>query len=119
MKKQQNQTRRKLPTQNKVSKDKVLSMIGLAVRAGKVVSGEFSTEKAIQTGKAAVVIVAGDASDNTKKKFTDKCNFYCIPFHIYGTKESLGHAMGKEERASLAIEDISLGQEILKRLEDC
>lgn len=94
-------------------------MIGLATRARKVASGEFSTEKAIQTGKAVVVIVASDSSDNTKKKFSDKCEYYKVPFYIHGTKESLGHAMGKEERASLAVEDISLGQEILKRLEEC
>ena len=47
--------------------DKVLSMLGLAAKAGSVVSGEFSTEKAVKEGKAYLVIVAGDASDNTKK----------------------------------------------------
>ena len=42
-------------------------MIGLAQKAGKVASGEFSTEKAVKTGKAYTVIVADDSSDNTKK----------------------------------------------------
>ena len=35
-------------------------MIGLAQKAGKVASGEFSTEKAVKTGKAYTVIVADD-----------------------------------------------------------
>lgn len=42
-------------------------MIGLAQKAGKVASGEFSTEKAVKEHKAYMVIVADDSSDNTKR----------------------------------------------------
>ena len=48
---------------------KVLGSLGLAMKAGDVVSGEFMTEKAIREGIARLVIVAKDASGNTKKKF--------------------------------------------------
>ncbi len=48
-------------------KDKVLSLLGIAQKAGRVVSGEFSVEKAVKEGKACLVLVAKDASDNTKK----------------------------------------------------
>ena len=41
--------------------NKVHSMIGLATKAGKVVSGEFAVEKAIKDGKAFLVIIAEDA----------------------------------------------------------
>ena len=40
------------------NRQKVLNMIGLATKAGKTVSGEFSTEKAVKTGKAWLVIVS-------------------------------------------------------------
>lgn len=93
-------------------------MISLAARAGNVVSGEFATEKAIQKMKARLVIVSTDASDNTVKKFTDKCDFYKIPIYIYGTKESLAHAMGKEIRASLAITDSGMAEAIRVKLEE-
>ena len=46
---------------------KVLGSLGLAMKAGDVVSGEFMTEKAIREGIAKLVIVAEDASGNTKK----------------------------------------------------
>ena len=49
--------------------NKVLSLIGLATKAGKTVSGEFSTEKSVKTGKGFLALVADDASENTKKKF--------------------------------------------------
>lgn len=52
--------------------DKVLSMLGIAAKSGSVVSGEFSTEKAVKEGRAYLVIVAGDSSDNTKKMFSKK-----------------------------------------------
>ena len=51
--------------------DKVISLLGLAERAGKIASGEFAAEKAVKIGKARLIIVAEDASDNTKKKFSD------------------------------------------------
>ena len=53
---------------------KVLSMLGLAAKAGKVASGEFSTEKEVKSGNACLVIVAEDASDNTKKMFRNMCS---------------------------------------------
>ena len=52
---------------------KELSLLGLAAKAGRVVSGEFATEKAVKAGKARLVLVAGDASDNSRKKFSDMC----------------------------------------------
>ena len=54
---------------------KVLSLVGLATRAGKTVSGEFSTEKSVKTGKSFLVLVAEDASENTRKKFRDMLDF--------------------------------------------
>ena len=46
-------------------------MLGLATRSGNLVSGEFMTEKAVKGRKAFLVIVSREASDNTKKKFTN------------------------------------------------
>ena len=91
--------------------------LGLAQRAGKVASGEFSTEKAVKSKKAFLVVVASDASDNTKKMFSDMCTFYKVPIAFYSDKVSLGHAIGKEFRASLAVLDEGFGKQIQKHLE--
>lgn len=100
-----------------MKQDKVLAMIGMAQRAGKVASGEFSTEKAVKTGKAALVIVADDSSDNTKKMFSDMCRYYNVPIYFYSNKETLGHSIGKQFRASLAVLDEGFGNTIKKHLE--
>jgi len=96
--------------------DKILSLLGIARKAGAVVSGEFSTEKAVKEKRALLVLVAEDASDNTKKLFSDKCRFYGIPEKEYGTKETLGHALGEELRSSLAVCDRGLASAIEKLL---
>ena len=101
-----------------MQKDKVLNLIGLAQKAGKVVSGEFMTEKAVKTGEAALVILAEDASENTQKKFRNMCEFYEVPLYILSDKETLGHAMGKEFRASLAVQDWNFAEAIMKVLQD-
>lgn len=96
---------------------KILSLLGLATRSRNVVSGEFSTEKSVKDGTAKLVIVAGDASANTKKEFTDMCNFYHVPCAILSSKEELGHCMGKELRASLSVTDEGFANSITKLLQ--
>jgi ribosomal protein L7Ae-like RNA K-turn-binding protein len=86
------------------------------MKSGNVVSGEFSTEKAVKEKKAVLVIVAADASDNTKKMFTNMCTYYKVPIYFFGEKDELGHAMGKEFRASLALLDKGLADAIVKQL---
>lgn len=96
---------------------KAISMLGLATKAGKTVSGEFCTEKEIKCGRAKLVIVAADASDNTKKRFRNMCDFYNVPIYFYGEKDTLGHAMGKEFRASLAVTDAGFAKGIRTHLD--
>jgi ribosomal protein L7Ae-like RNA K-turn-binding protein len=91
-------------------------MLGLATKAGKVVSGEFATDKGVKTGKACLVIVSEDASDNTKKMFSNMCEFYKVPIFYYGTKDELGHSIGKAMRSSLAITDENFANSLIKHL---
>ena len=94
----------------------ILSLFGLAARAGRMASGEFQTETAVKEGTAFLVVVAEDASDNTKKLFHDKCSFYKVPVIQLGTKEELGHAIGKEFRASLAVLDEGFANAVMKKI---
>lgn len=95
-----------------MKQDRILSMLGLAAKAGAITSGEFSTEKSVKEGKAFLVIVAEDASDNTKKNFRNMAAFYEVPMYVYSTKDMLGHAIGKEFRASLTVNQEKLAANI-------
>lgn len=100
-----------------IQSKKVLGTIGLAMKAGDVVSGEFMTEKAIRDGLAQLVIVAEDASANTKKKFANSCQYYHVPYAEFGDKDLLGSAIGKEFRASLAVTNKGFAKSIGKNLD--
>lgn len=65
-----------------------------------------------------LVIVSEDASDNTKKLYTDKCKFYEVPVKIWGTREELGHAIGKEMRAAVAILENGFAEKLLTLIEE-
>ena len=98
--------------------NRALGMLSLAAKAGKVKSGEFSVEKLVKSKKAKLVIVARDASDNTKKLFTDKCKYYNVKIYIYAYKESLGCSIGKASRASVALEDANFSDTIEKLIRE-
>ena len=97
--------------------DRVLQMIGLSAKAGKVKSGEFAVEQAVKSNKAFLVIVATDASDNSKKSYGDMCAYYEVPMFLYGNKESLGACCGKEFRASVAIMDENLAKAVADKIQ--
>lgn len=96
---------------------KALSMLSIACKAGKVQSGGFLTEQAIQDGRACLVLIAADASANTQKKFTDKCRYYQIPFAVVFDSFTLGRQIGKQERTVLAITDRGLANQISGKLD--
>lgn len=100
-----------------MKQNKVLSLLGIAMRGRNLVSGELQTENSVKNGSAMLVIIATDASANTKKLFTDKCSFYEVPVYEYGTKETLGRAIGKDLRSSLGVCDAGLADAIIKQLE--
>ncbi len=98
------------------TRDNALSMVGLAAKAGKISSGEFSVEKSVKSGFGHLVIIAEDASDNTKKMFHNMCAYYKTPICIFGTKEELGHWIGKGQRASICILDEGFAKSISKKI---
>ena len=100
-----------------MKQNKVLALFGIAMRGRNLVSGEFQTLEAVKNASAMLVIIAEDASANTKKMFTDKCRFYGVPVREYGTKEELGRAIGKEMRSSLGICDAGLAEALIRQME--
>ena len=70
----------------RLARDKVLSLISLATKAGRCASGEFMTEGQTKSGRASLVVVAEDASDNTKKKFKRNIKRTEIPYLMNGSR---------------------------------
>ena len=97
--------------------DKLLSMMGLAMKAGSLITGEAACLEAIKKKKALLCIIAADASLNTKKRIKDKCDFRGIEYFEYGNKESLGGCLGKNKISVVCIKNESFTVQ-LKRLQE-
>lgn len=97
--------------------DKIYGLLGLCQRAGKCKSGEFAVEKSVKSGKSFLVIIPEDASDNTKKKFRNMTTYRSVPYQELGTKETLGHQLGRSERSSISIEDQGFAQAMIKYID--
>lgn len=92
---------------------KLISMISMCQKSGKLLSGEETCENTIRAKKAKLIIVANDASDNTKKKFRNSSEYYHIPLYFFLTKEELGHITGKRIRAVLTVSDENFSTQII------
>lgn len=98
--------------------DKVYSFIGLAKKAGKLVSGDENCTKTIKSGKALLVLVAENASENTAKKFNDACVYRKVPFYRFGKKEEFGRLLGKEVRSVIVITDNNFAKKLSELIMD-
>ena len=93
---------------------KLLNMIGLAKRAGKVSTGSFICEKMIKSRTAKLVVLASDASENTKKTIGDGCKFYGVKMIETADMDALGHAVGADAlRAVISVNDSNFANAIL------
>ena len=91
---------------------KIYSLLGLCQKAGRLNAGEVACEAAVKGGSAKLILVAADASGNTKKKFRDSAEFYQVPILEFGTKEELGHAIGKDIRSVVCVTEEGFSKKI-------
>jgi ribosomal protein L7Ae-like RNA K-turn-binding protein len=61
------------------NKTKLANSLGMAKKAGKIVTGEELVIKSIQADRARLVFVAHDGAANLVKRITDKTTYYEIP----------------------------------------
>ncbi len=99
------------------NEDKIYSFLGLATRAGKLVSGDDSTLLELRRGNVKLVIVADDASENTKKLFKDKSSYRNVKYVYFSTKLQLGLAIGKAPRAAIGVKDTNFANKIMELME--
>ena len=93
--------------------DKLLNLIGLAKKAGKLEVGEEPVGAAARSKHARLILIASDAADNTRRRalhFGEAGE--CICLEIPPTKEDLGRALGRTSCALLALTRYLLPDEL-------
>lgn len=96
--------------------NKVYGLLGISMKAGKVVLGTDSTMDMISRKKIRLVIVAKDSSERTINHFKEKCKKFNVPIYIFGDKENLSKSIGKDNKAVIGIKDKNLAEAIKKIL---
>ena len=96
--------------------DKILSMIGLAKRAGMITSGAPLCEKNIRSGKSELIIITQDISKNGMKAITDICRHYSVKYIVYSDMYALGTAIGSEGvRTVISVNDKNFADAVLTK----
>lgn len=83
---------------------KFCAALGFCAKAGKLQSGDFAVTRAVRDRKARAIIIDTEASEQTKKKWRNSCEFYKIP--IFETV-SPGKNAGKPDKIVFAVTDDS------------
>lgn len=97
--------------------DKVLGMLGLAKKAGRLEVGEEPVGGAARAREARLILVAQDAADNTIRRvrhFADAGQ--CLWVKVPATKDELGRAVGRTSCAMVAVTDIGFAEAAAKKL---
>ncbi len=86
-----------------MNKSKLLSTLGLALRAQQLISGEEFSCELIRKQRAFLVLLASDAGKNTTKKILDKAAYYGVKVYRELTTAEISQAIGKQNRKVVAI----------------
>lgn len=97
-----------------MTESKVLGLLGLSAKAGKVCFGRDACIDLIEKKKIKLVIVAMDASDRTKKDIKFICDNNDTKICFYGTIEVLSKAIGKSNKAIIGIKEENFAKQIEK-----
>lgn len=90
--------------------DRFYSFLGLIQKSGNMISGYNNCISEIKADKCKLVLIAEDASENTRDKFVSLCISKKIPYVIYGSMERYGAGIGKSSKSILAIKNENMSK---------
>ena len=93
--------------------DRMLNMLGLCARAGKLITGEKACVQAVRSGAAFAAVLDGAASANAVKALGDACRSHGVELIRTG-EYALGEAIGKPARMAAAITDPGMARRIIE-----
>ena len=102
---------------NQQTEERVAGFLGLCFKAGRVISGQEACVDLIRSGEGALALLDGGASENTRKRLSDACRSHDVPLYQL-SPGTLGHAIGKKGRMSVAFRMDGMAQKLLSLLEN-
>ncbi|HPF43260.1 MAG TPA: ribosomal L7Ae/L30e/S12e/Gadd45 family protein [Syntrophomonadaceae bacterium] len=96
--------------------NKIMNLIGLAQKAGKLSNGTESVKNSLTKGKAFLLVISNDIAENTRQELLNSAERAKVPWIISGNKYELGNSVGKEYRVAVTINDHGMAQRILSEI---
>ncbi len=97
--------------------DKVLNLLGIAKKAGKLVLGTDSILNVLPSKKIKLLFIASDASVATKDRFDKKAFFYQIRVVDEYTTNELSKALGVTQIKIIGVNDEGFAKALMKEIE--
>ena len=93
--------------------NKNYAILGLCMRAGKLITGAQGTEKAVKSGEGVLALFDASASDGTKKAIRDACTYMRVEC-LQLPSGVLSRETGKAGRMAAAVTDASFARGIIR-----
>ena len=100
-----------------MNKEKVLNILGLAQRAGRLLSGDFVVERSMKRQAYPLLIMAEDCAQNNAKKYMHLAKSHQVPLRLVGNKEEICRELGKEMRAVILVNDAGFDKSFLAEID--
>lgn len=96
---------------------KLLSLLGLAKKAGRLAVGTENSIDSVRKGKSALVVASESVSEGTKKLINDKTAYYKTEaVFIPVDTTTFGKAFGKTATACVSVNDQGFADAVKKLL---
>jgi len=97
--------------------ESIYRLIGLAFRAGKVLTGHDEIIRTLKEGKGRLLIVTEDISGKARKEYVSFAEEREVGIKEFGLKEKLGHAVGKTARPAVLVTEAGFANTISSKIE--
>ena len=92
--------------------DKILSLLGFAKKAGKLVTGSNAVLRSILYGESELVIVTKDAGSSVHEKFCRICEENDVAFFCIGKQEEFERATGEKNKVIYSVTDAGFANKL-------
>ena len=104
-------------TAAEAAKRKLLSYMGFAAKARKIVNGYNTCVFTMEKRRAKLLIIAADLAENSKKKMISAAGKYNVKYRIFGDSEEMSRMTGTAGKGIFGITDENFANVILKEID--
>ena len=97
--------------------DRILSLLGFAKKAGKLVTGTNAVLRSILYGDAYIVIVTKDAGNSVKDKFKRLCLENDVKFYVFGNEQDFERATGEKNKVIYSVVEAGFSNKLIELID--